>query len=174
MKRIAFILLLIPFISFGQNNTDTIDENRYEVKVNGLSVIFNAIDVEFERTINSESSFGVTAFYSFGDQFDNLKYLSPYYRVYFGKKHAAGFFVEGFGMLNSQEEIRTTIVGVSSLTQRRETVNDFALGIGIGGKWITKKGLIGQVNLGVGRNFFNTDLGDEFVAKLGISIGFSF
>ena len=174
MKKIVFILLCIPFISFGQNSTNAINENRYEVKVNGLSVIFNAIDIEFERTINAESSFGISTFYSFGDQFDNLKYVSPYYRVYFGKKHAAGFFVEGFGMLNSQEEIKSTIVGPSSISLMRGNVTDFALGVGIGGKWITKKGLIGQANLGVGRNLFHTGLGDEYVFKLGISIGFGF
>lgn len=174
MKKIAIILLFVSSISFGQNSDDIRGKNRYEIKVNGLSVIFKAIDLEFERTINAESSFGVSTFLSFDDDVDKLKYISPYYRVFFGEKHASGFFIEGFGMLNSQEEARFTIVGGGNITQIRENVTDFALGIGLGGKWITKKGFIGQVNLGVGRNLFNTDKGDEFVAKLGITLGFGF
>ena len=35
-----------------------------------------------------------------------------------------------------------------------ENVTDFALGIGLGGKWITKSGFIGELNLGIGRNLF--------------------
>jgi len=52
---------------------------------------------------------------------------------------------------------------------------DFALGIGLGGKWITNSGFIGEINFGVGRNLFNNNNTDyEIIAKGGISLGYRF
>jgi hypothetical protein len=54
-------------------------------------------------------------------------------------------------------------------------VTDFALGIGLGGKWVTKKGLIGEVNFGIGRNLFESgDTDYDFVGKFGITVGYRF
>jgi len=54
--------------------------------------------------------------------------------------------------------------------------NDFALGLGIGYKWVSKKGLILQAHLGAGRNLFNgkKSYGELFPGKAGISIGYGF
>jgi hypothetical protein len=50
------------------------------------------------------------------------------------------------------------------------------LGIGLGGKWITKKGLLLEVNAGVGRNLFNNryDRDFELIGRGGITVGYRF
>ncbi|MFD1614493.1 hypothetical protein [Gelatiniphilus marinus] len=56
-----------------------------------------------------------------------------------------------------------------------KNVADFALGIGLGGKWITKSGFIGELNLGFARNLFNNDRYDyDIIAKAGITLGYRF
>lgn len=89
------------------------------------------------------------------------------------KKYAAGFFVEGFGMLNSTNLY--PIFYESSETYG-DKITDFALGLGIGGKWVTKSGFVAELNLGVGRNLFkaNEFEDNEIVAKAGISLGYRF
>ena len=52
---------------------------------------------------------------------------------------------------------------------------DFALGFGIGGKWITKKGFVFEINSGVGRNLFNSNDNDyQIVGRGGITLGYRF
>lgn len=167
---LLFVLILFSFSSFSQEKIETdnkTSENFNEIKLNGLYLVLGAFDVTYERTINEESAFGLNVFLPFDDDInDDINYyISPYYRFYFGKKYATGFFVEGFGMLNS----------TSPSFVDEENITDFALGIGLGGKWITKSGFIAELNLGFGRNLFNNDRADfEIVAKVGISVGYRF
>ena len=101
-------------------------------------------------------------------------YISPYYRFYFGKKYAAGFFLEGFGMLNSIDRFQLEFDDFGNVIDSNDNITDFALGIGFGGKWVTNRGFIGELNLGVGRNLFNSDTIDDFVGKLAITLGYRF
>ncbi len=128
----------------------------------------------FERTINEESGFGISVLIPIDNNIsDDLNYyISPYYRFYFGEKYAAGFFVEGFGMLNSTNDY-SYYFGLNATDKK--TITDFALGIGLGGKWLTKSGFIGELNFGIGRNLFNNNNTDnEIVGKAGITIGYRF
>jgi hypothetical protein len=161
---------------FSQDNSEneSTPENFNEIKLNGLYLVLGAFDVTYERTINEESAFGINLFVPFDDDInDDINYyLSPYYRFYFGNKYAAGFFLEGFGMLNSTNEYEYLIGSNSS---RKETITDFALGIGLGGKWITNSGFVGELNLGFGRNLFNNNRYDyEIIGKVGITLGYRF
>ena len=58
----------------------------------------------------------------------------------FGKKYAAGFFVEGFGLLSSVKE--TFLNFGDDVFFNEDNVTNFALGIGVGGKWVTKRGFL--------------------------------
>ena len=40
---------------------------------------------------------GVSVFLGLDNEIDKKFSVAPYYRFYFGKKPAAGFFVDGFG-----------------------------------------------------------------------------
>ncbi|MFD0990230.1 hypothetical protein ACFQ1R_08990 [Mariniflexile jejuense] len=180
MKKLPLITLifsLISIISFSQETETQISEkeNFNELKLNGLFLIAGSFEVTYERTINEESGVGFSVFLPFDEEVkdDVNYYISPYYRFYFGKKYAAGFFIEGFGMLNSVNEF----IFNSNLNDfEKKSITDFALGIGVGGKWVTNNGFVGELNLGFGRNLFNdysnTDL--KFVGKIGITLGYRF
>ncbi|WP_353777219.1 DUF3575 domain-containing protein [Winogradskyella sp. 3972H.M.0a.05] len=175
MKHIILSAFLCLFVIFGNaqdNNEDSAPKNYNEVKFNALSFIIGAVDFGYERTLNEESSIGVSAFIPFDEDIkDDIQYyISPYYRFYFGKKYAAGFFLEGFGMLNSSDRDEILFLNLED----DDFVTDFALGIGLGGKWVTNKGFTGELNFGVGRNLFNANEGSEFVAKIGITVGYRF
>ncbi|MEP1488208.1 MAG: DUF3575 domain-containing protein [Algibacter sp.] len=182
MKKSSLITLafiLFSLTSFSQENTGNknTSENFNELKINGLFLVLGALDITYERTLNEESGAGITILVPIDDDIsEELNYyISPYYRLYFGKKYAAGFFVEGFGMLNSTNNITYFYNDASGPTISEETTTDFALGIGLGGKWITKSGFIGELNFGVGRNLFNNnDLDYEIIGKGSITLGYRF
>ncbi|MFD0844217.1 DUF3575 domain-containing protein [Flaviramulus multivorans] len=178
MKKSLLFLLASLFISYSafsqeeNEETTTGQQNFNELKLNGLFLILGAFEATYERTLNEESGIGVTAFLPIdNDVSDDIKYyISPYYRLYFGEKYAAGFYVEGFGMLNSTNRNIDLFD-----TDEDDFRTDFALGIGLGGKWMTKSGFIGELGFGVGRNLFNNSNTDyEFIGKGGITIGYRF
>lgn len=180
MKKSLLLLvsLVLSISSFSQETQkeNIANQNFNELKVNGLYLVLGAIDVTYERTINEESAFGINVFLPFDDDInDEINYyISPYYRFYFGNKYAAGFFVEGFGMLNSTNDYRYSSNEFDTVIEE-EKITDFALGIGLGGKWITNSGFIGELNLGFGRNLFNSERYDyEIIAKVGITVGYRF
>ena len=182
MKKIILIAFL-ALSFFGANAQETAPikdaQKKSEIKINGLYLVLGALEVTYEHLLNEESGVGVSIFIPIDDEVnDDINYyISPYYRFYFGKKYAAGFFVEGFGMLNSY---KSNLVEFNELFDifrtNEENVTDFALGIGIGGKWITNRGMFAEVNFGVGRNLFNNrDFDDyEVIGKASISIGIRF
>ena len=177
LALLAIVLLSTATFSQEKKQNESKSENFNEVKINGLYLVLGAFDITYERTISEESAFGLNVFLPFDDDIndDVNYYISPYYRFYFGKKYAAGFFLEGFGMLNSIKEYSLSFNNNTNLVTVDENVTDFALGIGLGGKWVTKRGVIGEINFGIGRNLFNNDNSNtEAVAKLGITIGYRF
>jgi len=177
-KTIFFVLLITSVISYGQETKVKSDKNRTEIKLNLYSLSNQAIDFEFERTITSRSSFGLSFFTSLEE--DNSigyeNHISAFYRYYLGKKYASGFFIEGFGMYNSVDYVSSVsaIPPLFEIKKGYDSVNDFALGLGVGYKWVSKKGIILQANLSIGRNIFNYDLGEKVVGKIGVSIGYGF
>ena len=182
MKKVflvSFLFLSVLAVIAQETESEQVVEKQDEVKLNGLYLVLGAFEGTYERLLNEESGVGVSVFLPFDDDVnDDLNYyISPYYRFYFGKKYVAGFFVEGFGMLNSYED--DTVVFNDQLDVvdvKEDNVTDFALGIGIGGKWVTNRGMFAEINFGVGRNLFNSsDYDDyEFVGKAAISIGIRF
>ena len=170
---IIIVTLLLTNNMFSQENevVNTESQNFNELKLNALYLIAGAFDVTYERTLNEESGIGISLFLPFDDDVrDDIRYyISPYYRFYFGEKYASGFFLEGFGMLNSTNR------DINFFGSDEDFRTDFALGIGLGGKWLTKSGFIGELSFGIGRNLFNNDDTDnEIVGKGGITLGYRF
>ena len=176
MKKTFVILIVTLLLSHNMfSQEDQVakleNENFNELKLNALFLILGALEVTYERTLNEESGIGLTVFLPLdNDVSDEIKYyISPYYRFYFGNKYASGFFLEGFGMINSTNR------DFNFFESEDDFRTDFALGIGLGGKWITNSGFIGEINFGVGRNLFNNNNTDyEIIAKGGISLGYRF
>lgn len=180
MKKALIILFLCSIgstVSGQEQATDSITEvyhKQNEIKVNALMLIIGAVEFNYEYLLNEESGIGISAFITYDrDMINDIDYyISPYYRYYFGKKYAGGFFLEGFGMFN---RVDRNIDFLFFQNEEQNFVTDFALGIGLGAKWITKKGFVGEFNYGIGRNLFNTDESEfDFVGKAGISIGYRF
>ena len=107
--------------------------------------------------------------------------LSPYFRGYFTKGYASGFFVEGFGMLSSGKTVEIEYLSLTpgsydyvDITEVRifDNYTDFAFGLSIGGKHTFKKGFIIEYYTGIGLNigaaFSNT------VSRGGFSMGYRF
>ena len=176
IKKTTFALLvLFTVFAQAQEKEDT-QQNFNELKLNALYAVVGAFEVTYERTLNAESAFGTSVLIPYESEDSSLNYyLSPYYRFYFGKKYAAGFFVEGFGLLSSEDRIIALTNNGNNFISQTEAITDFALGIGLGGKWVSKQGFVGELNLGIGRNLFNADqTGTELVGKLGITVGWRF
>jgi len=179
-KLIIFALIGLTFsnINAQDDNIKPLEERKHEVRLNGLYLVIGAFEGSYSYVLNEESTLGVSALIPIDeDVSDDLNYyISPYYRFFFGKKHAAGFFLEGFGMLSSVNRGDFFFDDIQGVTRDEETITDFALGIGVGGKFITKRGLVGEINLGVGRNLFNTNsnFDNDIVGKIGISLGYRF
>jgi len=191
MKKI-FLSLLLLVLSLSVFSQDEADEdmsslsNFNEIKLNGLYLVAGAFDLSYERTLNEESGLGITVFIPFDEELkeDINFYISPYYRIYFGKKYAAGFFMEGFTIIGSYNDPRVrsfqSLQGFDPIFDERiasldEKVIDLAIGIGLGGKWVTNGGFVGELGLGFGRNLFNIEESDiEFIGKIAITIGYRF
>jgi hypothetical protein len=164
-------------------------EKKYELKINTFNLIaFAAIDVSYERLINEDSSYGVSVFYNFSDYAnDDIAFpkkfsITPYYRWFFSEnKYARGFFVEGFGMLNTYQDYYNNYDNYNNNYNRIDTETGFALGISVGGKFVTKGGFTAEVLLGVGRNLIKGESKDDYdyfendvVGRFGISLGYRF
>lgn len=136
----------------------------------------DAFEVSYERFLNKNSSLGISAFkvYEHSTNDDMNYYISPYYRYYFGKKYASGFFAEGFGMFTSIDGKKIYSADRLTFTENKD-VYDLALGAGLGWKLVTKKGFVFEANAAYGRLVFNADKTDhDQVIKLGLSVGYRF
>ena len=193
MKKITLLLLLtllsLHFTAQEKEGTKQSKypenvEKKYELKLNAFNLIaFAAIDISYERLINANSSYGVSVFYNFSDYANNYITLpkkfsiTPYYRWFFSEnKYARGFFIEGFGMLNTYQDFYYTYNYNSY-----ETQTSFALGISVGGKFVIKEGFTAEVLAGVGGNLIKgeslesyQDFQNEVIGRFGISLGYRF
>lgn len=158
MKKLIFLLLL-PTIVAAQ---DTVTDNRFknEVKLNTLYLAIGAIEIEYEHLLDTKSAFGlaITIPYRNLNEAEVDFLITPYYRWYFGKKYASGFFLEAFGMYAS-----------------RNGKQDIILGPSLGGKFIFGRKYLAEINFGLGavltaNNVF-TGLYLPIVPRLGIKIG---
>ena len=183
MKRIV-LLGMVTFMScHGLFAQDVLQDNpdKDELKINVFNLLaFEFVDVSYERLLDEESSFGVGFLVNIGNDegiFDYYRKFSitPFYRRYFSQTYAGGFFIEGFGMLNTGEEDIFNFNDITLATERiGENYTDFAIGISIGGKFVSRKGFVAEIYSGIGRNFFSSEFSPEVVGRGGVSLGFRF
>lgn len=184
MKKIflaVFCLISISAFTQEQIILKDIDVDKHELKINGLFLVLGAMEIDYQYLINEESGVGLDVFYAFDDKDISVNYyISPYYRQYFGKKYASGFFVEGFGLLNSVNDytyLSTYEPSTDSYYYNGgfdKNIVDFALGIGTGVKLLTKRGFIVEIDLGIGRNLFKNDRDFTIIGKGGVNLGYRF
>ena len=170
-KTTLLILFFVATVSIAQEKEYPQDINKKgEVKINALTLLAAKwIDVSYERLIDEESSFGISATLNTDSSESDLNYsLTPFYRRYFSNKYARGFFIEGFGALYSARDFDFH----SSNNNPFET--NFALGLSVGGKFVSKKGFTTELLLGLGRNLTNNDIIDGVYGRVGVSLGYRF
>ncbi|MGV3705484.1 MAG: hypothetical protein ACO1NU_08910 [Arcticibacter sp.] len=179
----SFLLTLI-FVSIGSTslvqaqNRDTIRssatfpstfQKKNELKLNLLYGVLGIGELTYERVLDENQALGASIAFGFTDDTDYKFSLLPYYRMYFGKKPAAGFFIEGNAGLFSYREFyyyHTDANGFS--VTRDDNKNSFGAGLAVGGKFLNKNGLFGEVYTGIGRLFSGTD---DVFPRLGITLG---
>lgn len=177
MKKIYFILASVLMSNFGfSQEIETLDFKKNELKGNALFLILGSLDITYERILNEESGVGIALSIPVDKYNWDVNFSATgFYRYYFGQKPAAGFFGEAFGMLNNVDDWIYYEDG-NEYNYRPKTLTDFALGIGLGGKWVTKKGLLLEINAGIGRNLFNSKYERDFelIGRGGITLGYRF
>lgn len=186
MKKYIFtaLLFLLFISSYCQEKKEIQNFKRNELKINAPYLVAGALEVDYEKLLNEESGVGVSVFLGLDNTIDKKFSVAPYYRFYFGKKPAAGFFVDGFGMFNISKPKYYLVTFYDPATgsyyaesSPETTITDFALGFSIGAKWITKRGFIFELKSGIGRNLFdkkNDFYNNEIVFNGGLNIGYRF
>lgn len=157
MKKliILFVLLFAISLSAQNENQESLDN---EIKLNIVYTLFGVPEVSYERILNEDSSIGVALAFPIDKDVDLNYMLTPYYRFFFGKKRAAGFFIEGNAALFSEDYHSSNEIG-------------FGLGFGIGGKLLSKNNWTGELLLGLGRTLVNEEKTVDAYPRIGISIG---
>lgn len=190
MKKIIILLSILSIQTlFSQEKAakEVQDFKKNEIKINALYGILGVFEGTYERSINEESAFGVSVAFILDSNDSDINTafaISPYYRLYFGKKPVSGFFVEGFSLYQKVNVDNSTYfydpnTGSGFFTTKEENINAFALGIGLGGKWYTKSNILFELNAGIGRNLSissnipNSDY-NRITGKIGITVGYRF
>lgn len=179
--------------------TELFDEiGDSEIKLDVIDFLTQpALNIGYEIINDSYSSYGAEVFLNFND--NNLSRswsekfsLNPFYRFYFLNKTdfgGEGYFAEVFIKFANIEYDRNTYFYDPMPNEPYSTTEeikawDIAPGVGVGRKWVNKKGWTFEYMLGFGRYLFNNSGNDnpdsdyevddyrpEATFKGGISIG---
>lgn len=144
-------------------------------------LVFQAVDVSFEKYIDDESSFGFTGLISLAgnNRFnDNAPFyyetaaLTSFYRIYFGRGLNHGFFIEAFGAVSfgKYDNYDDFYYEDTTFNDPYETFTELGFGFSVGGKFITKGKYTLSIFGGAARNLISSD-GPGAMPRTGISIG---
>ncbi|WP_177205463.1 DUF3575 domain-containing protein [Halpernia frigidisoli] len=143
------------------------------------------LNISYERLLNDKSGIGINGIFYLGnnsnnnDNYDNnnLTQISPYYRMYFGRKYAAGFFVEAFTPITTTNQstynFQYNQSGYSQSFYTYEKKTTIGAGIGFGGKWLVRSNILFEASAGVARRFGEGNY-DQVTGKGMLGIGYRF
>lgn len=178
MKKFVVLFSVLNAIAFNlkaQQLSEGIGNN--EVRFNIAMAIAGLPELNYEYILSENMGLGMAALVSvekpekmiFRSQF------APYFRMYFGKKRSAGFFIEGNMALVGQRDIYDEYVydpnNPNSYTTNKvdNASTNFGFGAAVGVKLLTRDGVVGEVFTGGGRLFGESITGGYF--RAGIAIG---
>ncbi|HZJ35273.1 MAG TPA: hypothetical protein VFD29_01465 [Gillisia sp.] len=194
MKNLIPVLfLLLCLNSFSQEpvtENETIyrrDTAKNELTIGALNlVVFGALDLSYERILTPNSSWAVEAFIlaldrnneDLGDAYSKDYSLTGKYKYFFGDRSAWGFYVNGLAMISSGEYNNNVYYaydeyGMPIYRNDVKNYTDFALGFGLGGKFVAKQGFVFDLSAGIGRNLFSSD-SPTIVGQLNANLGYRF
>lgn len=186
MKKIITNIALSCIGITSINAQEANSERKNDVMLSPIELIAAPLlNISYERLLSANSGIGINAMIYLGNNNDDdygLTQISPYYRIYFGKKYGAGFFVEGFVPITTTKDsyYNYNFNPYSSVyippTYNEETRTTIGIGVGFGGKWITRNNIIFEASLGIGRRFGNkSDYDDTNITGKGmLGIGYRF
>ena len=194
MRKLSILLaFLISTAAISQESFEqeiaARDITRNEFSVNVLNLlIVGALDITYERILSGHSSFSVNLFTKLlnkdGDSdVSDIYYkdisLSSKYKFFFSERKTAwGFYTEGFAMISNGDNERYVdyqepTTGYWESRTEEDSYTDFALGVGLGYKYVAKQGLVIDLSFGVGRNLFHAD-SPTIVTLSAINFGYRF
>lgn len=196
MKRTALLIafLISSHLVFSQEPEQTEPPTHRELSKNELSLnvfnvlIFGAVDASYERILNDYSSVSLEVFSKAfnknkGEEIDLSEVYSKEFSItskfkYFFRENKAahGFYAEAFGMYSdgwTEKEVEVPIEGGVIQQDVDVEYSDLALGFGVGGKFVSKKGFLIDLSFGIGRNLLNRDSPDLVVLP-NINVGYRF
>ena len=157
MRRILVSLAcVVSAVGFSQ---ETLPQNEFKLNI-GYSLL-GFPEVSYERILGEQSAVGLSAAFAIESDIDEKFSFIPYYRLYFGKARAAGFFLEAnaaFWSIKDDEDDGATNAGGG-------------VGFAIGGKWVTKSQWSVELVAGAGRNLINSNQVRDVYPRLGVTIG---
>ncbi len=173
MKNLLVVLVLLCY-NFILAQAYPSSNNDQEFKFNiGLFLATTAVDLSYEYFLSEDTSVGgIIYFDNDAEDYNGNFGIGPNFRAYFGYGPRSGFFAEAFGLYYTGEEelLDNMTVGI-----RNNDYSTFALGIGLGNKWVTRSDKFTlEINGGLGRNVNPEDFQDTFVYRVGLSMGFRF
>lgn len=158
-----------------KDSTKTLQLARNEVKLNLLSSVLSLPEINYERILKNNTSFGLAVFVGFENVFKYNYGIIPYYRVYFGKSEniGAGLFIEAnAGIVNLESDYYSMVYTPQGSVSyfKKGNVTNYGMGFATGAKFLTKKNFVGEIYLGAGR-FFGDYGGENAYPRIGVTIG---
>ena len=156
--------------------TELFDEiGDSEIKLDVIDFLTQpALNIGYEIINDSYSSYGAEAFLNFNDNNATRSWsekfsLNPFYRFYFFNKTdfgGEGYFAELFIKFANIEYDRNTyfydaLPNEPYIISEEIKVWDIAPGVGVGRKWVNKKGWTFEYMLGFGRYLFTSNENDD-------------
>ena len=146
-----------------------------EMKLDVIDVLSQpALNIGYEKINDSYSSYGADIFFNFNENNASRSWsekfsLNPFYRFYFLNKTdfgGEGYFAEVFIKFSNIEYDKNTYFNNSSsgepyMTSEEIKAWDIAPGVGIGRKWVNKKGWTFEYMIGLGRYIFAGSENDD-------------
>ncbi len=183
-KKILLLFLLSGSLAFAQDNTpDKRDITQNEISIGALNLVaFGVLDITYERIIDKNSSWALEGFLQALNR-DNEDISEAYekdfsftgkYKYFFSDSYARGFYVNGFSMISHGEyETDSYYDETVGNVYEYDSYTDFALGFGVGGKFVAKGGFLLDLSAGIGRNLFNSNA-PTIVGQFNVNVGFRF
>lgn len=178
MKELLTLLLVIS-LTAAMAQTDAEKKDRRsglnELKFNAGTALFELLEFSYERILNDDMGIGISASYSTLEDQNYRGGILPYFRFYPSEKRvASGFFLEAnTGVIFSEGGGFLEINQDGFLYEDGEQYFSYGFGVAIGGKFVSKTGLFGELYGGVGREFLD-DSYIEVYPRVGLNFGYRF
>ncbi len=178
-------IFLISFSVQSQIQEETLykrDIAKNELSIGAFNLVaFGALDVAYERILTPNTSWALEGFIwalnrdneDISEAYSKDFSLTGKYKYFFGERTAWGFYVNGLAMISSGEYDKDVLQSDGWYEYETENYTDFALGFGLGGKFVSQQGFFLDLGAGIGRNLFSNN-SPTIVGQFNVNLGFRF